>query len=64
MGRKVTAKEAATVLGYHVNHVYRLCAEGTLKAEKFGQTWVIDLNDVEKLKLRQDDNGRLPARAR
>jgi excisionase family DNA binding protein len=62
MGDKITAQEAAQILGYHLTHVYRLLAEKErhgLLATKFGTTWVIDRDSVLRLRDQQTD-GRLP----
>ena len=60
MDEKITVKEAAEILGYHINHVYRLLAEGTvLQGEKFGNTWIIDKDHVMQVKSLQDENGRI-----
>lgn len=61
MSEKVTAQQAAQILGYHLTHVYRLLAKpdnGGLSAQKFGNTWVIDKDSVLRLKAQQVD-GRL-----
>jgi len=60
MGEKLTVKEAADILGYHINHVYRLLAEGDLlKGEKFGNTWMLDKAHVLQVKSLQDETGRI-----
>lgn len=56
---KLTAKQTADELGYHVNHVYRLLAQGIIPGERLGNYWLIDRELVEELKARQDDSGRL-----
>lgn len=64
MNQKVTAQEAANILNYSRRHVYRLLKEGTLRAERFGQTWIIDRTEVERIKALQDvSSGRLLSRA-
>lgn len=60
--QEITAEQAAEILGYHINHVYRLLGEGTLPARKFSRAWIIKLSDVEALKEKQDQYGRLPKR--
>jgi len=59
MENKLTAKQTAEALGYHVNHVYRLLAQGVITGERLGNYWMIDRGLVEELKARQDENGRL-----
>lgn len=60
MDRPLTAQEAATELGYHVNHLYRLLRDGTIKGKHFGQAWMIDRQEVERIKAMQGPGGRLP----
>ena len=56
----LTAQQAADELGYHVKHVYRLLADGTLKGEQFNHVWMVDPTDVERIKALQGPGGRLP----
>ncbi len=58
MSDKLTAQQAADILGYSVRHVQRLLRLGAIKAERFNRTWIIDRHDVERVKEAQDDNGR------
>ncbi len=60
MVERITVKQAAGILGYHPNHVYRLLRDGTLKGEQFNRVWIVDRQDAVRLKSEQDDNGRLP----
>ena len=55
----MTVSEAARELGYHPHHVYRLLAEGRLKARQFNRVWIIKRSEVERLKAEQE-GGRLP----
>jgi len=58
---ELTVQEAAEILGYHVNHVYRLLYQGKLKGEKvLDRVWVLKRDDVLELKSQQLDSGRLP----
>jgi excisionase family DNA binding protein len=56
---KLTAKETAQELGYHINHVYRLLAQGVMNGDRLGNYWLIDRDEVERLKALQDEHGRL-----
>lgn len=56
----LTAHEAAEELGYHVKHVYRLLKEGTIQARQFNRVWMIDHQEVERVKALQRPGGRLP----
>jgi excisionase family DNA binding protein len=60
MGRGLTAKQAAGILGYAEDHVCRLARWGRLRAARFGYVWVIDPEDVERLKSLRGKGGRLP----
>jgi excisionase family DNA binding protein len=64
MSEKLTAKQAATILGYHVRHVHRLLKQGKLKGERFNRVWMVDAEGVERLKTQQNESGRLPRRSR
>ena len=54
-----TAQEAATALGYHIDHVYRLLKDGTIRGERFNGVWIISPREIARAKSRQDKNGRL-----
>lgn len=56
---RITAEEAARLLGYHVKHIYRLLREGVLTGQKFNGVWEIDRDVVLNLKRRQSESGRL-----
>jgi excisionase family DNA binding protein len=58
MAGKLTAREAAEILGYHINHVYRLLRSGVMKGEQFNRVWMIDRAEVERIKRLQDVHGR------
>lgn len=62
MSDKLSARQAADELGYHVNHVYRLLATGAMTGERFGNYWLIDREEVERVKSLQGPGGRLPKR--
>jgi excisionase family DNA binding protein len=58
-----TAEQAAKALGYHLYHVYRLLANGTLKGQKWaGKAWMISRQEIERIKALQDEHGRLSRR--
>lgn len=60
VNEQLTAQAAAGELGYHLNHLYRLLAEGTIKGEKWsGKAWMISRQEVERVKALQDEHGRL-----
>ncbi len=60
MSEKVTTQEAADILGYNRRHIYRLLKSGVLTAERFGPVWMIDREDVKRIKAQQNEHGRLP----
>lgn len=55
----ITPQETAEILGYHLNHVYRLLKQGKIKGEKKYRVWLIDREEVIRLKAMQDEHGRL-----
>lgn len=57
---ELTAQEAADALGYHVNHLYRLIAQGRVKGRKLlDRVWVFDQREIDRIKSLQDEKGRL-----
>lgn len=56
----LTTQQAAAILGYTIEHVSRLARWGKLRADRFGPVWVIDAEDVARLKALQGKGGRLP----
>jgi len=59
MNDKLTAQQAADALGYHINYLYRLLREGTVKGQRWGREWVIDQAEIKRVKALQDERGRL-----
>lgn len=49
-GKFLTSRQVADKLGFTAEYIRRLCADGTLKAEKFGKTWIISITELKKLK--------------
>ncbi len=49
----LTSTQAAKQLGFARDYVRRLCANGIVKAEKLGKTWVINAKDLKKVKRRR-----------
>ena len=60
MDSPLTAQQAADELGYHIKHVYRLLKVGTIHARQFNRVWMIDRQEVERIKALQGPGGRLP----
>jgi excisionase family DNA binding protein len=60
MGDTLTADEAAAILSYHPDYVRRLLREGKIKARQFNRVWMIDRQEVERIKALQGSGGRLP----
>ena len=58
--KPLTTQEAAAELGYSVRHLYRLLDDGTIRGERFGHVWMIDHQEVERIKALQGPGGRLP----
>jgi excisionase family DNA binding protein len=63
MDRSLTAQEAAGCLGYNVKHLYRLLNSGKVKGQRVGHIWLIDPQEVERVKSLQGAGGRLPKSA-
>ena len=60
MKRPLTVQEAAKQLEYHPDHLRRLLRAGKVHGERIGQVWLIDLQEVERIKALQGPGGRLP----
>jgi excisionase family DNA binding protein len=60
MERPLTAQEAADQLGYHIDHLYLLLKNGTIRGERFNRAWMLDPAEVERVKALQGPGGRLP----
>ena len=59
MDRSLMAQEAADRLGYTVKHLYRLLNSGKVKGQRVGHIWLIDPQEVERIKDLQGPGGRL-----
>jgi len=55
----VSAQQAADLLGYSQNHIYRLLRSGELRGRLVGRVWFITREAVQEVKNRQVE-GRLP----
>ena len=55
----MTAKEAAAQLGYHLDYLYRLLQQGKVHGRRWGREWMIDAEEVRRVKALQDEYGRL-----
>ena len=64
MDRPLTVPEAAEILDYHPGHLSRLLRAGKVKGERVGGRWMIDRQEVERIKALQGPGGRLPKTAR
>ncbi len=60
MARSLTAQEAADRLGCNVKHLYRLLNSDKVKGQRVGHIWLIDPQEVERIKSLQGPDGRLP----
>lgn len=60
MSEMLSAREAAKELGYHVNHLYRLLNDGTVKGQQISGVWLVSRREVERVKrLKNEQGGRL-----
>jgi len=50
--KRLTVKQAAGELGISIPRVHQLIQEERLPAEKLGRDWIIESNDLEKVKDR------------
>jgi hypothetical protein len=44
---------AAAKLGFTPDYIRRLCAEGTIKAEKIASDWLIDEKDIKDIRRKR-----------
>ena len=58
MGEKLTATQAAELLGYHTKHLHRLLRSGDVRGERFGPVWAVDRDEVEKVLALRAQHGR------
>ena len=58
MTEKLTAHQAAELLGYHIKHVHRLLRSGELRGNRFGRMWIIDRAEVEEVLRLRAEHGR------
>ena len=49
-GKFITSKQAAEKLGFTPDYIRRLCVDGKIKGEKYGNTWVINANELKRIK--------------
>jgi excisionase family DNA binding protein len=54
----VQPEEVAEELGYHINHVHRLLAQGKIKGQRYGRSWGIPREEVERIKQLREEKGR------
>ena len=57
----LTAQEVVDRLGYHINHVYRLLRYGIIHGRQFNRVWMIPRSEVDRIKVMQSDEGKLPS---
>jgi excisionase family DNA binding protein len=46
----LTLKQAAAIVGVSESYLRRLCRQGKLNAQKIGFMWVVEEEELEKLK--------------
>lgn len=59
MGEKITVEQAASILGYHPKHVYRLLKQGRIPYELWKDVYMLDADEIAALKAKQDEHGRI-----
>ncbi len=58
MSDRLTAQQAAELLGYHIDHVYRLLRSDELRGEQFNRVWIIPRSEVDKVLRLREEHGR------
>lgn len=58
MGKLLTTKEVAELVGLTYVRINQLIKDGTLPAEKVGRDYMIKESDVELIKQRPETRGR------
>lgn len=53
----LTIKEAATLAGYHENHIRRLVRSGEVKAKKIVIVWLVSRKSLDAYLRRQEQQG-------
>ena len=56
----LTAQQAAEILGYNPDYMRCLLRDGKVKAQQFNRVWMVDRQEVERIKALQGEGGRLP----
>lgn len=46
----ITSAEAAKKLNFSEDHIRKLISQGKLIAQKLGRNWIIDIDDIKKIK--------------
>ncbi|WP_332643245.1 helix-turn-helix domain-containing protein [Aeromicrobium sp.] len=62
-GVRVSVVEAAEMLGVHPQRVHQRIREGSLPAEKVGHQWVVEVNDVRRIKHHRGPGRPLSAKS-
>jgi excisionase family DNA binding protein len=52
-GKFLTGKQAAEKLGFTPEYIRHLCNTGKIEAQKLGNTWVLSLDILKKLKRKR-----------
>ena len=60
MSDLLTAEQAASELGYHLNYFYTMLRQGKVRAQQFNRVGMIEPSEVERVKSLQVPGGRLP----
>lgn len=60
-GKFLTGKQAAEKLGFTPEYIRHLCSTGKIEAQKIGNTWVVDIGILKKLKRQRKRKGSIDA---
>jgi hypothetical protein len=60
MSEPLTVQQAAAELGYTPDYVRDLLRQRVIKGRQFNRVWMIQAEEVERIKALQGPGGRLP----
>jgi excisionase family DNA binding protein len=57
----LTSKQAAEKLGFSPDYIRKLCISGTIKAEKYGNTWICSMKSLKGIKRKRHPKEKVDA---
>jgi hypothetical protein len=64
MSDELTTQEVAQELGYNIKYVRQLLRRGIIHGRQFNRVWIIDREEVERIKTLRGERIRLPKQRR